>query len=134
MIGWSFLRVLMIILFTWIRFWKKPAKHAYRCPRQSVVLDIRRPSYWDIHKVGINGYRMDMAKVEGMCKWPQPKTLTEVSQFLGMVQYYRRYIPNMSAVLSPLNHWKKKNVVFIWGSEQEKSFQECKEWLMRMLF
>lgn len=82
------------------------------------------------HIVGRNGYRMDMSKVERICNWPQPKNLTEVNRFVGMVQYYRRYIPNMSAVIAPLNQLKKKDVVFNWGEEQERSFADCKKWLM----
>lgn len=67
---------------------------------------------------------MDRAKVERIKDWPRPKTLTEVNRFVGMVQYYRRYIPNISALLSPLNLLKKKGVAFVWCDNQERSFKE----------
>ncbi|KAG1136878.1 hypothetical protein G6F37_010104 [Rhizopus arrhizus] len=73
---------------------------------------------------------MDPAKTQRIVDWPRPRNVTEVNRFVGMVQYYRRYIPNLSTIMCPLNHIKKKNVAFVWKEEQEASFKACKEALV----
>jgi len=40
------------------------------------------------HIIGVNGIRMDPRKVKAILEWPQPKTLSELQQFLGLVNYY----------------------------------------------
>ncbi|KAG1137115.1 hypothetical protein G6F37_013595 [Rhizopus arrhizus] len=47
-----------------------------------------------------------------------------------MIQYYRRFIPALSEILSPLNELKKKGVAFKWGEEQQISFDHCKKLLI----
>ena len=58
--------------------------------------------------VGRDGFKMDAAKVEKIVSWPRPKNLTEVMRWIGMVQYYRRFIPRLSEVLAPL--WNRRVV------------------------
>ncbi|KAG1309490.1 hypothetical protein G6F62_014813 [Rhizopus arrhizus] len=74
---------------------------------------------------------MDSAKIQRIVDWPRPKNVTEINRFIGMVQYYRRYIPGLSEILAPMNFLKKKNVRFVWSEEQELSFQRCKEVLQK---
>lgn len=55
------------------------------------------------HLVGSVGFRMDPAKVERILKWPRPDNVTQINQFIGMIQYYRCYLRDLSSILSPLN-------------------------------
>lgn len=82
------------------------------------------------HQVGKDGFRMDPAKVDKIVRWPKPTCVTEISQFVGMIQYYRRYLRGLSEIISPMNQLKKKNVPFIWGPDQDNAFQKCKELLV----
>lgn len=82
------------------------------------------------HIVGQDGFKMDPSKVERIVNWPRPQNTTDVNQFVGMIQYYRRYLRGLSTILAPLNQLKKKNVAFIWDTAQEEAFQECKSLLM----
>lgn len=81
------------------------------------------------HIVGKNGFKMDPAKVERINNWPRPTCVTEINQFIGMIQYYRRYLRGLSEIIAPMNYLKKKNVPFNWTIEQENSFQKCKNLL-----
>jgi len=47
--------------------------------------------------------------VKAMIEAPQPKNVPEIRAFCGMVNYYRKFLPNLSTVLTPLNELLKKD-------------------------
>ncbi|KAK0424201.1 hypothetical protein QR680_008545 [Steinernema hermaphroditum] len=65
-------------------------------------------------------------KVEAMLKMPAPKDLKEVESFLGMVQYYAKFIPQLASMAVPLNALRKKEAKFVWKKEQEDAFQQIR--------
>ncbi|KAJ9547488.1 hypothetical protein OSB04_020031 [Centaurea solstitialis] len=74
------------------------------------------------HLVNREGIKVDPAKVEAVMKWETPKTPTEIRSFLGLVGYYRRFIQDFSKIAVPLTKLTRKNEKFVWGAEQEASF------------
>jgi hypothetical protein len=67
--------------------------------------------------------RMDPAKISGITKWPQPKKLKDLQSFLGFCNFYRCFIQNYSHIARPLFALSKKDVPFIWTSDQESAFR-----------
>ena len=65
---------------------------------------------------------MDPAKISGVTKWPQPKKLKDLQSFLGFCNFYHRFIQNYSHITRPLFALSKKDVPFIWTSDQESAF------------
>jgi len=53
--------------------------------------------------IGPNGIEMEVKKVNGILSWPQPKTVRDVRKFLGLANYYRRFIKDFSRVARPMN-------------------------------
>jgi RNase H-like domain found in reverse transcriptase len=51
----------------------------------------------------------------------------EVQSFLGLSNYYRRFIRDFARISAPLSELTKKGVPFEWGGDQEKSFQKVKD-------
>ena len=47
--------------------------------------------------------RMDPVKIEAMASWPTPRNKKDVQQFLGFVNFYRRFIQNFARLATPLN-------------------------------
>ncbi|KAI3523729.1 hypothetical protein L1887_02080 [Cichorium endivia] len=78
------------------------------------------------HVIGEKGIHVDPAKVEAIKKWEAPKTPTEIRQFLGLAGYYRRFIENFSKISQPLTALTQKDKNFVWGKQQEDSFQLLK--------
>jgi hypothetical protein len=76
--------------------------------------------------VGINGIRMDSAKVEAFENWEAPEKLKEVLAFLGFANFYQRFIRNYSRIVQPLTKLTKKLVPFHWGPDQRRAFSELK--------
>jgi hypothetical protein len=60
-------------------------------------------------------------------KWPKPTTATKVKNFLGVVQYWRKFIVNFSFIATPLHALTSVKKVFKWGGKQHKSFETLKE-------
>jgi len=46
---------------------------------------------------------MEKEKVDGVLSWPQPKTVRDVRKFLGLANYYRRFIKDFARVARPMN-------------------------------
>lgn len=76
------------------------------------------------------GLSVDPEKVSAIVNMPTPKTPRQVRSVIGMISFYRRFIPNLSAMISPLTALTKKNTKFQWTPECEKSFQNVKNALI----
>nr|GEV24237.1 putative reverse transcriptase domain-containing protein [Tanacetum cinerariifolium] len=73
-----------------------------------------------------DGIRVDESKVAVVQAWPTPKTITKVQSFYGLASFYRRFIPNFSAIMDPLTNCMKGKS-FVWIEEAELAFQVAKE-------
>jgi len=79
----------------------------------------------------VNGkeIRPDPKKVEAIAKIDRPKNVKELRSFLGMVEFYGRFIRNLSQIREPLSRLTRKELKFEWGQEQENSFNHLKKCL-----
>nr|GFD25978.1 DNA/RNA polymerases superfamily protein [Tanacetum cinerariifolium] len=73
------------------------------------------------------GIHMDPAKIKSIKDWASPKSPTEISQFLGLVGYYRRFIEGFSKIAKPITKLTQKKIKFEWGDKQEAAFQLLKQ-------
>ncbi|GKF50971.1 hypothetical protein Tco_0147438, partial [Tanacetum coccineum] len=67
------------------------------------------------------------AKIESIKDWASPKTPTEIRQFLGLADYYRRFIEGFSKIAKSMTKLTQKGVKFNWGDKQEVAFQLLKQ-------
>lgn len=79
------------------------------------------------HIISNDGVRPDPKKTEAVDKFPVPKNVTNIRQFLGLAGYYRRFIENFSGKAKPLTNLLKKGIVFNWTQEQQESFDYLKK-------
>jgi hypothetical protein len=71
--------------------------------------------------------KIDPSKIDVILKWPQPKSVTEVQSFLGVVQYWRGFIPNFSFIATPLHAITSVKNTFQWEGKKQKYFNILKE-------
>ena len=78
------------------------------------------------HVVSKDGITVDSKKTEAVQKWPRPTSPTEIRSFVGLANYYRRFVQDFSKIAAPLTKLTQKNVKFQWTEDCEKSFQKLK--------
>ncbi|GKA75715.1 putative reverse transcriptase domain-containing protein [Tanacetum coccineum] len=83
------------------------------------------------HLIDNQGLYVDPAKIEAVKNWTSLTTPTEIRQFLGLAGYYRRFIECFSKIAKPLTKLTQKNKKYIWGEEQESTFQLLKQKLCK---
>jgi len=59
--------------------------------------------------IGSDGIEMEKEKVEGVLSWPQPKNVKDVRKFLGLANYYRRFIKDFTRVARLMNRLTRKD-------------------------
>jgi len=79
---------------------------------------------WKVQKVNFLGVVMGQGKIEmekdkvtGVLNWPVPKTVRDVRKFLGLENYYRRFVKNFAKLVRSLNNLTKKEEKWRWMSE-----------------
>jgi hypothetical protein len=65
-------------------------------------------------------------KVSAIRNATEPKDVSELRTFLGMVNYYGAYLPDLATILSPLNRLLRNDVPWKWTKECQKSFESVK--------
>ena len=72
---------------------------------------------WKVRKIGFLGVvigpsriEMEKEKVDGVLSWPKPKNVKDVRKFLGLANYYRRFIKDFARVARPMNVLMRKDV------------------------
>ena len=73
------------------------------------------------------GIAPEEVKVEAILHAKEPENVSEVRSFLGLVNFNARFIPDLATIAEPLWRLTKKNVKFVWGPEQRRSFQTLKD-------
>ena len=75
------------------------------------------------------GVSADPAKVAKVQQWSPPTDLNQLRSFLGLANYFRRFIKGFAQVAAPLNNLLSKNTVFSWSAACQQSFEEIKHLL-----
>jgi predicted XRE-type DNA-binding protein len=68
----------------------------------------------------------DEAKVAAIQALPKPTAADQVRSVMGMIGFYRGYVPSFSKIAKQLNSLLKKGSVFEWGEEHAEAYQQIK--------
>ena len=77
--------------------------------------------------VGKDGIKIDQEKVKAILDCPAPLNVKGVRSFLGLANFYQRFIQDYTQVARPLNNLLKKDVVFEWKEAQQHAFDMLKK-------
>ena len=85
------------------------------------------------HEIAFLGYLIsdkglapDPAKVKAVEEWPEPRNVKDVQSFLGLANYYRKFVENFSKIAGPLTNLTKKETYFDFGTKCKDAFNELK--------
>jgi len=83
------------------------------------------------HMVSAKGIQPDPDKVIAVDAIKNPTCLKDVQTILGMLGYYRRFIPKYSILLEPLVNLLRKNVPFEWSKKCQDALEYAKDLLKK---
>ena len=79
------------------------------------------------------GIKMEKEKVKGVLEWLTPKCIKDMQKYLGLANYYCRFIKGFATVARPLHDLVKKNKKWEWTEREEKAFKKLKVSRLRMV-
>ena len=72
---------------------------------------------WKVRKIGFlgvvigpNGIEMEKEKMDGVLSWLEPKNIKDIRKFLGLANYYRRFIKDFAGIARPMNILTQKDM------------------------
>ena len=78
------------------------------------------------HRLDAEGIHPTEEKVQALQKAPAPTNVAELRAFLGLINYYAKFLPNISSTLSPLYKLTQKNQRWKWGRVEQETMEKVK--------
>ena len=104
---------------------KKLAEHHVRLKKNKCIFTRSSVEYLGF-TVSADGISPTPKKTEAILSAPRPENLSQLRSFLGLVNYYGRFISNLSNLCHPLNALLQHDTKWNWTNECEKSFKSLK--------
>ena len=79
------------------------------------------------HVITPDGLKPAHKLTAAVVKFPVPRSVKEVRQFLGLSSYYRRFIPRFAQIAKPLHELTQKGIQFCWNERCQLAFVTLKE-------
>ncbi|XP_054824733.1 uncharacterized mitochondrial protein AtMg00860-like [Prosopis cineraria] len=83
------------------------------------------------HVISHGCLKMDKKKVQAIKEWEPPTYVAKLWSFLGLVNYYQRFIKGYWARAAPLTELLKKNKYWAWTEEYQQAFEDLKAAVMK---
>ena len=100
--------------------------HGFRLKKEKCSL-LQNAVHYLGHKIDAEGLHAITTKTDAVNKAPNPKNVTELRAFLGLLSYYRKFIPNLSTLIHPLNSLLQKHKKWNWTPECQEAFKKAKD-------
>ena len=82
------------------------------------------------HLIDASGIRPTEEKLRAIVDAPPPKNVQELRLFLGLLNYYGKFIPNAATLLAPLNALLRQGIEWKWSTACQNSFDQAKKTLV----
>ena len=82
------------------------------------------------HRVDKHGLYTVQEKVRAIVEAPHPKTVQELTSFLGLLNYYNKFIPNLAPLIHLLNKLLKHGVKWEWSESCVTAIEMAKKGLI----
>ena len=107
----------------------------HRLRKHGVRLRLDKCSFFQ-HSVDYLGHCINGAgihtsndKVEAILKARPPKNVQELRSFIGLINYYAKFIPNLSSILPPLHDLLRASKHWAWTKQCRRAFEAAKSCL-----
>lgn len=108
---------------------KRLEDHGLTVKKEKCQFMVQKITYLG-HTIDKKGIHPTHDKVEAIMKASSPADLSQLRSFLGLVQYYSKFLPNLSTVMEPLHHLLRGKEPWKWTCECEAAFIKVKQMLI----
>jgi hypothetical protein len=139
---WSFTNSFVVVylddILIFSQTWEEHLHHirqVLQTPRQHKLCENLEKCTFGMTQVQYLGYiidergvNVDPRKIQVIRDWPAPTTLTKLCSFLGLANFYHRFVLGFSHITWPLSQVAKGGAKekFFWSESQQKAFRELK--------
>ena len=81
------------------------------------------------HLLTPQGLRPDPEKIQAILQMPEPKDVTALKRFLGMVTYLAKFMPHLSEMTGPVRRLEDKDMEFKWLPQHSLAMDTIKKFL-----
>ena len=81
------------------------------------------------HLIDSEGIHATPDKIKAIVEAPIPTNVQQLRSFLGLLNYYRKFLPNLASIIQPLNDLLRKNKRWEWTDECLKAVNTAKQLL-----
>ena len=81
------------------------------------------------HLINAEGIHATPEKIKAIVEAPMPTNVQQLRSFLGLLNYYRKFLPNLAAIIQPLNDLLQKNKQWKWTDECSQAVDSAKQLL-----
>ena len=78
------------------------------------------------HIILEQGLVVDPKKIMSIREWPIPTDVSSVRSFMGIAEYYRRFVEICSTLAYPITSLQRKGTKFKWREKCQNSFEQLK--------
>ena len=83
------------------------------------------------HVISKDGVQPDPGKIKAIKEYPVPRRVKDVRAFLGLANYYRKFVKDFAKIAGPLHDLTKKALKFQWTDECQAAFERLKSALIQ---
>ena len=109
-------------------------REVFRLLRQNELYVKKEKCSFALGEVGFLGHRikdgkliMDESKIKAIQEWDPPTKVPQLRPFLGLVNYYQRFVKGYSARAAPLTDLPKKSKAWTWDEKCQQAFEDLKK-------
>ena len=82
------------------------------------------------HQIDADGLHPVNEKIKAIQDAPEPRNVTELKSYLGLLSYYSRFLSNMLSNLAPLNQLLHKQAEWVWEGKEKQAFRLSNQLLL----
>eukprot|EP00253_Pinus_taeda_P016409 PITA_16409 len=104
-----------------------------RCQRYGISLNSKN-SFFALSEGKLHGFIMSKSRIhidpniiKEISEIPLPHNKKAMQSFLGQINFVKRFVPDFSRIVSPLQEMIKKNSIFKWGQDEYEAFNLIKQ-------
>ena len=80
--------------------------------------------------VGQGQIKVAKSKIAAIENYPPPDSIKKIKSFLGLCSWFKRFVLNFASIAEPLTQLLRKDIKFVWGVEQQRTFDLIKSKLI----